>query len=201
MTNGFEGKNKEQLNQQIVHLNNGILNDRDKLAHTRKELGIVRNQQKRLKLVYAEGGIGLTELEQVSQKIIDLERVYKENETSIISKQTNIAAIRNRIVEIDQGYSKSANGNWNKLKESINLLRSKIENWKQKYLLTTPVSGVTSFHFYWNEQQFVQAGVVVMSIIPLGGDSIVGTIFMPVKGSGKVKEGLDVILKMDGYPY
>ncbi len=200
-TNGFEGRSTGQLHQQIRNLRNGIQNDKDKVTNTKKELEIVENKFIRFRQGYIDGAISRSQLENVKQDVFNLKRRLKEIATNIIDKETNISITQNRITEIEQGLSKSTNDSRTKLRESINLLHTEIEDWKQKYLLTTPISGVTSFHTYSKEQQFVQAGETVMSIIPIGGDSIVGTIFMPAKGSGKVKSGLDVILKMDGYPY
>lgn len=199
-TNGFEVRNKEQLRLQKANILNGIKNDEDKLVQSRKEMALIKKKQKRMQDLYP-ASVSLQELEIVGQEILDLKRNIKEIESQKIGRQTQISEIDNHIVGIEKNFSRDNKDNLIQLNESINRLKSRVDDWKQKYLLMSPVDGFASFYSYWKEQQFVKAGEEVMSIVPIGGDSIIGKVFMPSVGSGKVKKGQDVIIKFDGFPY
>jgi multidrug resistance efflux pump len=87
------------------------------------------------------------------------------------------------------------------LQQNIGLLRAAINVWEQNFLLTSPIDGMVSFTEFWNENQNVSAGKVVVSVVP-DDDVLVRTrIQFPVLNSGKVKAGQRVNIKLENYPY
>lgn len=83
---------------------------------------------------------------------------------------------------------------------SFNNLIDKINLWEKQYLIRSPVAGKAQFLKFWNENQFIQAGEPVFSIVPKE-NSILGKVLLPVSGAGKVKAGQEVIVKLADYPY
>ncbi|MBK7936946.1 MAG: HlyD family secretion protein [Lewinellaceae bacterium] len=75
-----------------------------------------------------------------------------------------------------------------------------MDKWKQTYLLTAPISGRVSFSTP-GEKRYVQAGEQILTIVPPQTGVIVGRLSLPVEGSGKVKAGQRVIMKLESYPY
>ena len=53
---------------------------------------------------------------------------------------------------------------------------------------------------FWNDNQFVQAGEPIFSIVPKQYGSL-GKVFLPINGAGKVATGQRVIVKLADYPY
>lgn len=49
---------------------------------------------------------------------------------------------------------------------SFNNVVDKINLWKKQYLITSPIPGRVQFLKFWNENQFVQAGEPIFSIVP-----------------------------------
>ncbi|MCB0573427.1 MAG: HlyD family secretion protein, partial [Saprospiraceae bacterium] len=47
----------------------------------------------------------------------------------------------------------------------------------------------------------VRQGELILTIVPPQSKAIIGRLSLPVEGSGKVKAGQHVILKLDSYPY
>lgn len=83
---------------------------------------------------------------------------------------------------------------------SYNGLISGIRKWKITYCFTSPIEGKLEYLNFWRESDFITAGTEVFSIIP-SDNPILGQIFLPSTGAGKVVEGQDVIIKLDNYPY
>src|SRR5690606_270728 len=75
-----------------------------------------------------------------------------------------------------------------------------IKNWEQKYLFRAPFDGKVQFLKFYTENQFVQSGEQIFTIIPIQ-EKIIGQAILPAHGSGKVKAGQEVIVKLDNYPY
>jgi multidrug resistance efflux pump len=80
-------------------------------------------------------------------------------------------------------------------------LQVQIKTWEQNYLLIAPCSGVATFTKYWQQNQNVSAGEVVVTVVPKEKTKIIGKILLPPQGAGKVKEGQTVNVKFDNFPY
>jgi HlyD family secretion protein len=87
------------------------------------------------------------------------------------------------------------------LKTAYSELLSAIENWEQVYLLRSPVDGTVTFSAFWKSNQFVNAGDKVLAIVSQTPGEIIGRIQSPSSGSGKIKPGQRVNIKVQGYPY
>lgn len=72
--------------------------------------------------------------------------------------------------------------------------------WEEKYVLKAPMDGKVQFLKFWAENQFVQSGEPIFTIVPLH-NNVLGQMNLPVQGAGKVKVGQEVIIKLTDYPY
>jgi multidrug resistance efflux pump len=99
----------------------------------------------------------------------------------------------------------------NNRKDRVNLLknvlqsydnfRTSIEEWEQTYLLKSSVEGQVSFQEYWGENQYINLGEVVFTILPKDKKDIIGKLILPANNTGKIKIGQKVLIKLDNYPY
>ncbi|WP_159468200.1 HlyD family efflux transporter periplasmic adaptor subunit [Dyadobacter sp. 3J3] len=83
---------------------------------------------------------------------------------------------------------------------TYNDLVDKIKAWKQKYVFIAPFNGKVQFLKFWNNNQFIQNGEPVFTIVPKQ-EALFGQVLLPAVGSGKVKIGQEVIVKLEDYPY
>jgi multidrug resistance efflux pump len=83
---------------------------------------------------------------------------------------------------------------------SLTDLLANIKSWEQRYLFKAPFMGKIQFLRFYEENQFIQSGEEVFSIIP-NIATTKGQLFLPSKGAGKVKIGQEVIVKLEDYPY
>lgn len=87
------------------------------------------------------------------------------------------------------------------LQQNIRLLRAAINTWEKKFLLISPIDGRASFTEYWDENQNVRAGNIVISVVPEEDIQVKTRIQFPILNSGKVKPGQRVNIKLENYPY
>lgn len=80
-------------------------------------------------------------------------------------------------------------------------LRKSLKQWEQTFLIISSTNGVASFQQFWGENQFLQSGTVLLSILPTEKDAIVGRMFVPSINSGKIAEGEKVLIKLDNFQY
>jgi multidrug resistance efflux pump len=201
----FGTQNIEQLLAQIKNIQRDIEVTKGKRGTAIEKKKIAENELVKQKKLYSDGLNTGQDIENARSVILEIEERSKELESVLIQKDIEIGSIRNRILQIQQGTSEGNNTKLVKLKETINNLRSAIDRWKQTFLLLAPLDGRVSFYSkIENEGQFIKAGEVVMAILPeqtTTKNKIVGRMEMPIIGSGKVKIGQKVVIKLAGYPY
>lgn len=83
---------------------------------------------------------------------------------------------------------------------SYNELVVAIRKWKLTYCFVSPIKGKLEYLNFWRENDFIAAGTGVFSVLP-SDNPILGQIYLPSQGAGKVAAGQDVIIKLDNYPY
>lgn len=83
---------------------------------------------------------------------------------------------------------------------AYNDLVDNIKSWEQKYVFKAPFEGRIQFLKFYNENQFIQSGESVFTIVP-EAKKVLGQMVLPAQGSGKIKIGQEVIVKLDNYPY
>ena len=81
------------------------------------------------------------------------------------------------------------------------MLRVAMGQWKEKFLIESPVAGVVTFTSFWSENQVINAGEILATVIPDDPSRVIVRAKIPVSGSGKVKPGQEVNIKLSGYPY
>lgn len=75
-----------------------------------------------------------------------------------------------------------------------------IRKWEQTYAFVAPIDGKVDFLSFLKNNDFIQSGQELFKIVP-NKSQIIGQVNLPEIGSGKVKIGQDVIIKLDNYPY
>lgn len=86
------------------------------------------------------------------------------------------------------------------LLSAYNELMAQIKSWEQKYVFKAPFSGQVEFLKFLNDNQYIQAGDDIFSIVP-EKSTILGQMLLPATGAGKVTPGSQTIIKLDNYPF
>ncbi len=164
------------------------------------ELSLKKKELERFKLLHQKGVISTQEWE---TKNID----YLQEEKNIRNLSSQISQTRSSMNDLNKN---SQNTKVNKSKDDINLFRNTIqalnqlkkaiEDWDQAYVLRSTISGKVAFLQVWSENQFVNVGDNVFSIIPLNDTNFVGKVKAPAQNSGKLKIGQEVQIRLANYP-
>jgi hypothetical protein len=77
---------------------------------------------------------------------------------------------------------------------------SKSQQWKQKFLLIAPVDGQIQILNFHKTNDYVQTGNEIFSIIPPASE-IIGQVYLPEKGAGKVRVNQQVTVKLNNFPF
>lgn len=86
------------------------------------------------------------------------------------------------------------------LKNATEQLIAQLTSWEQQYLLKSPVNGKVTFLSVWSQNQNVEAGKSIFVVAPDKMSVPVGQASLPLQGSGKVKPGQKVNVRLNNYP-
>lgn len=75
-----------------------------------------------------------------------------------------------------------------------------IKSWERDYLMISPIAGTVNLMGVWSKNQNVQTGEIIFTVIPAGQHEPKGRAYLPVQGSGKVKVGQRVNVRLTNFP-
>jgi HlyD family secretion protein len=152
-------------------------------------------------MLYAGNTIPLADLDRSKSALLQSRYAYVTSKTVIDNNQIETEQLAQTILELQQDCLEKRKEYSLALKQSFGNLQNQLKLWQQNYLLASPVDGNVTFTTYWSINQNVSQGDKVMTIVPDKPSVLVGKITLPVKGSGKVKQGQKVNIRLDNYPY
>ena len=181
------------------------LNERLQLLVSQKninqsELQLLKTDLERHENLFVKGVISAQEVDRNRLNYLQAEKNYKAllssvsqlkssiNETSRASKTTKI----------------------NESKENINLernviqsfynLKNTLKEWELKYVLRSSINGTVSFLQVWSQNQMVNSGETIFTIIPNNSKNYIGKVKAVAQNSGKIKMGQTVNVRLMNFP-
>jgi len=125
---------------------------------------------------------------------------YQSNLNNLITSRQQAQTTESKIEEIYVQNPEKEKEVMANVVSSYNDLIDNIKIWEQKYLFKAPFEGRLQFLKFWTDNQYVQGGEEVFTVIPKNGYPQ-GQMTLPANGAGKVKVGQEAIVKLDDYPY
>jgi multidrug resistance efflux pump len=164
------------------------------------ELQLQKNEVARFETLFNKGIVSTQEMETKKLSYLQAQKNYKNLLSSISQLRSSL---------IDNTKS-SQSSHINSTKEEVNLgrnmaqsfyqLKKVIKDWELNYTLKSSVSGVVTFLQVWTENQTINSGDNVFSIIPDARNGFVGKVKAPALNSGKIKVGQRVNIRLSNFP-
>jgi len=178
-------------------LNNQLKNQRNLF---KKELNIIANRLKSDSSLYNQRVIAAIDLERTTSSYLLVLRNYESAQANIVNNEIQISQLETRLMELDNVERETTNNLIGTIEDASKDLQSKLDAWKQRFLLISPIEGRITFSKFWSDNQYVTSGEEVMTVVPPTQD-LFGQIYTPITGSGKVEIGQKVNIRLDNYPY
>lgn len=186
--------------QNISELKRRLKSLQSQMQINTTELQLKKNDLERQKTLYKKGVISTHTYENKQLEYAQAERNYKNFELSI-------SQIREHI-NTAQKTSKNATINKDRegkillktLIHAFSQLKKAIRDWEQRYVLKSHINGYVTFLNHWNENQNVNLGDLVFTIIPEKNTTYIAKLKTPALNSGKLKAGQTVLIKLENYP-
>lgn len=195
-------KKIHSLENQIANthqLNSNLQNQRKRLE---KEVLLSRTNLSRHQELNKQGLVADLTLESIETKYLQYKRQLDGIENQIVSNEIQIDQLNIQISDLNESRKDGNQKRIMEINKAIKTLKSDIQQWKQRYLITSPISGKVSFSKIWSEQQFVNLNDQIFTIVPEKGiGKVIGKAILPVENSGKVSINQIVNVRLHGFPY
>jgi HlyD family secretion protein len=193
----------ELLDQQIrkQHEYTAELLNQEKLSA--EDLNLVLRSYERDSVLYYSKlhSVTLSEYERSKQALIQKKSAHSSLRASITNNESSALKMKESRLDLQVQLDKELHQYSLDLDDSYKMLSLAIDQWKEKYLIKSPVKGRITFTSYWNINQVIKAGEILATVIPDDPSRIIARANVPVSGLGKVKTGQEVNIKLSGYPY
>jgi HlyD family secretion protein len=130
-----------------------------------------------------------------TSKLINKKLTLPQINAAIINNESQQNEKRKEIMELENTIAQQKSI----FAQALNTLKSQIDDWKKKYLLTAPIDGKIAFATFLQENQQLQASQIICFINP-GNSEYYAEVYIPQTNFGKVKMGQQVLLKFPAYP-
>lgn len=195
----YEVENRAQISEKIQIKERLDILQQQKILNE-SELQLQKNEIARFETLFNKGIISAQEMEAKKLGYLQAQKSYKGLLTSISQLRSSL---------IDNAKS-SQSSHINNTKEEVNLergmaqsfyqLKKVIKDWELNYTLKSSISGVVTFLQVWTENQTINTGDNVFSIIPDAKNGFVGKVKAPALNSGKIKVGQKVNIRLANFP-
>jgi len=167
-----------------------------------QELQLVANGFYRDSILYVTStySISINEFEKSKQALIQKQGSYSSLQGAI--KSNELATLRLQEVRLDlQIKSENEIQQFRlELDEAVQLLQVSVNQWKEKYLIESPIKGKITYTTFWNENQVIKAGEILATVIPRDENQIIARSVVPNAGFGRVKVGQEANIKLTEFP-
>ncbi|MBO4738396.1 MAG: HlyD family efflux transporter periplasmic adaptor subunit [Bacteroidales bacterium] len=189
------------LEKQIRTQKNMLQNVRKQLAVQEQQLDISREVFYMDSSLYAQDLISKLEYETARSKYLQQQQNYDNTKLGFHSEEMSILQLEQDIFDLEQACIDEENTLSLALNGAKDQLQAQLADWEKAYLLYAPCNGIATFTKYWQRNQNVSAGEILVTVVPQEQSHIIGKILLPPQGAGKVEVGQTVNVKLDNFPY
>ncbi|PJB12027.1 MAG: HlyD family secretion protein [Flavobacteriales bacterium CG_4_9_14_3_um_filter_40_17] len=166
----------------------------------KNELLFKEREVARHKTLFEKGVISSQEYENKQLEYFQAERNYKNISVSISQLRESISSAK-RNSKGNQITKKTEELKQLKaVLQSFNQLKKSIRDWELQYAFISHIDGKVSFLNAWSENQNIEAGDLLFTIIPAENSRYIAKLKAPIQNSGKIKRGQKVNIRLENFP-
>lgn len=147
-------------------------------------------------------GLTLTmENTQIQQKSLHNQLSMENLEAGLIITELNLLQKEQQLMELSIQRDIQVAAYERELNSARQKLLNHLEQWRSKYVISSPINGNIRFSCFPCTDKVIQAGEQIAVVIPEDSAGIIGIMTVPTKGFGKVAVGQVVNIKLNSYPH
>jgi len=191
------------LEQQVSRQEEYIEELNNQLKLSEEDLRLTANSYRRDSVLFAKDSysISVNQLEKSKQVLLQKQVSFSSLKSSIKNNESSKLKIKESRLDLRVQYEKEVSQYNTDLSEALQMMEVAVGQWKEKYLILSPVNGKITFTGFWNVNQVIKAGELFATVIPEDPSRIIVRAIVPPAGLGRVRAGQEVNIKLTGFPY
>jgi HlyD family secretion protein len=193
--------------KQIAHLNKQVVSYKNLNRNLQKQLGLMKQegalsyqQFKADSILLVQKVIAPLDFNKTKSAYLLQQRGVKSMEASIISNQLQADDLEKQVTELEIGRTKEENQLQTSAENAIKELAARLKAWKENFLFTAPADGTVAYLGFIENDQYIENGKPLFALLPTS-NKLIAKAELPVLGSGKVKVGQLVNIRLSNYPF
>jgi len=192
---------KITLQENQVRSQNENLNEMVRQGRlVKQQLTTALSTFKRDSILFKKGVVSEDDYDTAKNKILQSRQSYSSLRSSIKQAEIGIIQCKGNMLDLQQEFKENENKYAINFRMATEQLTTDIKSWERNYLLVSPINGIVHLMGFWSNNQNVQSGETVFTVQPSIQTSPLGKALMPVQGSGKVKIGQKVNVRLNNFP-
>ena len=197
----YHAKKITLIRKQMLQHQEVLKQGQRQLSIFEEQYQIQRNIYERDSSLFAQNLISKADIEQSKIRRLSTTQQYESLKSNITNIQLTLLQSEQMIFELVQEQNDRRIQYENTLVGSFDNLTAQVAQWEQTNLIISPIDGKAAFTQYWQSNQHINIGELVLTVIPQDKVGHSGKLYLPLQGVGKVKVGQQVNIKLDHFPY
>lgn len=188
------------LQEQILDVNSSLVKKDEIIQLNDKSTYLYNHLFKTDSLLKAEGVI--SESKYIQAELFHIEKVENNKKLKVdyLADKLHLLESNYRMNELKRQKDERKEHLELDMVISYNELLTSISNWERKYVIKSPVDGTLEYLNFLKENQFIEAGNKLFSVLP-DNTEFIGQILVPIEGAGQVEIGQRVNIKLQSFNY
>jgi len=187
-------------NLSLAEIKNRLIILKSQKELNEKELEFNKKDLDRNKILFKKGIIAAQDYERKQLEYTQAKRTLKNMSSSISQLNEAIGNSKNTIKSSEIRKTQDDTRLFKKVIQSFYQLKKSLKDWELRYALKSSIAGKVSYLSFWNENQTVNIGDLVFTIIPSISSGYIGKIKAPIQNAGKIKARQKVNIRLANYP-
>ncbi|MFT3825907.1 MAG: HlyD family efflux transporter periplasmic adaptor subunit [Chitinophagaceae bacterium] len=195
LSNGYYQQKRNALLQDLQYLSAIDTNAHKQLILLQQDFDLQQQEYKANEALAGEKIIAPLEMNQQKSKIITKEQGLEQLSAQLINNNMAEHNKRKEILEVQ----KFIIDQQQKFQSALLGLKSRVEEWKQRYIVVAPVAGKVIWVSFLQENQLLAMNQELFYVQP-PQSRYYAELMAPQNGLGKIKTGQPVHLRVESYP-
>lgn len=167
-----------------------------------KEQSIKKKEIERFKKLHDKGVIATQEFDSKNLEYLQFEKELMNLTSSISQLRSSINDLNKTVKTTKINETIDQVTLFRNTIQSYNQLKKAINDWELNYVLRSSIAGEVTFLQVWKENQSINSGDNIFSIIPRDEEknTYLGKVKVVAQNSGKIKKGQKVNISLANYP-
>jgi hypothetical protein len=168
-----------------------------------EDLNLAKNSFERDSILFTRGAYSISTNEFERSRQTYLQKLYSNSSfnASLKNNEAEFLRLGESRLDLQVQYEKELKQYSLAMEETLQLLKSSVSQWEERYVIKSPVTGRVTLNRFRNENQVIKTGETLATVIPDTPASIVVRALIPVSGFAKIEIGQTVNIKLSGFPY